>query len=65
MKTKISIEWSIEDVLCRATDMEKKVSRKQASEILELLESEHDANIGINWDNIDYWTDYVLKGGVK
>lgn len=34
-----------------------KISHKEAEEILDKMESEHDANIGITWDTINI---YVL-----
>jgi len=65
MRTKlcdfINIKWCIDDVIWRGKDMDKKITKSQAREILSLLESEHDANIGINWETIDYWTDYYFE----
>lgn len=34
-------------------------THEQAEEILELAESKHDASIGINWDVLQEWCEYV------
>jgi hypothetical protein len=46
----ISIIWSIEDVQSLRDDL----SDDQAREVLEYIEDSHNAEIGINWDVIDY-----------
>lgn len=48
-------DWHVEDVLGQAPWL----SEDQAEEILEILADKHDANIGINWENIDFWVDYT------
>ncbi len=55
------ILWSVEDVIARAIERKKKVSLQQAKEILSLIDRRHDANIGVNWDVIDVWTDEYLN----
>lgn len=61
MKT-INIKWSTDDVLWRAEDMNVKITEEQADDVLSLLESNHDANVGINWDVIDYYIGVITKG---
>jgi len=63
----IDDRWSIEDVQNRYKDEDNEddndkepLSDKVARRILKLCSSEMDANIGINWDVIDYWTNRVL-----
>lgn len=53
----ISIVWSYDDIVSRAKDRGIYVHTSIAKKILSLLESEHDCNIGINWDVIDVRTD--------
>jgi|TARA_R110000751_G_scaffold136878_1_gene239939 hypothetical protein len=48
--------WHINDI----KHQNKSLTDKQAREIMELLIHKHDANIGINWTEIDYWTNYYL-----
>ena len=55
MKTYIDIRWCIEDVLQCAKDNHIKLTKKEASAVLEYLEHKHDATIGINWDVILFW----------
>jgi len=45
--------WTIDDVLDRAEEMGNKITRDQAEKVVYALQSQHDANIGINWDVID------------
>ncbi len=56
MKT-ISIEWSTPDVLEVAPDL----TEEEADRVLELAESHHDANEGINWIVLEYWAGEVKR----
>lgn len=47
--------------LCKDRDL-KKPSKKEINKVMSLLEWKHDANIGINWDVIESWIDYVRDG---
>lgn len=48
----ISISWGTDDVLGKAEEMEVEISMEEANEILDIIERQHDATIGINWDVI-------------
>jgi hypothetical protein len=53
MKTKISIEWDVTDVKsCRP-----QLSKKQCQEVLAVLENNHDAQAGINWEVVEECAD--------
>ena len=53
---KISITWTIEDVLTRAEEIhETTISLDQARWVLEQLECNHDCNYGITWEIMDYY----------
>ena len=54
-------EWYIDDVIDRAKEQGKRVTKKQARAIIQALDRKKDATIGINWDTLDYWTDIVLN----
>lgn len=44
------------------TDIESlgyKCTDEQAEEVLELAESKHDASVGINWEVLEEWCEYV------
>jgi hypothetical protein len=53
----VAVYWTIEDVMWRAKDIKKKVTKKQAQTIVDTLARTHDATIGISWDTIDYHID--------
>lgn len=55
----ISISWSAEDVESRAKTLGVKLSDADIDDVLSLMESKHDASIGINWDVIDEWIHYI------
>lgn len=57
----ISIVWTIEDV----KTVYETLTNEQAREVLRLCESEHDADVGINWGVIEYWVGQVLAGSNK
>lgn len=49
MDETISITWSIDDVLSVRDDL----TDEQAKKVLLQIKTEHDSNIGINWDVIE------------
>lgn len=53
MITKIKLVWCIEDVLGRAQEKGVKLTKKEASEILQDIERHHDCELGVNWTTID------------
>ena len=57
------VSWHVEDIHCCIEDreMDVEVSDKEAAEILEWIERKHDANIGVNWDVIEYYIEEFVK----
>ena len=56
--------WQTDDVLERAKERKIKISKKQAEEIIDKIDSKQDASLGISWDTIDCYIDdyfYDLK----
>jgi hypothetical protein len=53
------IEWGVEDLIIRATDLqdlggEQKIPTiEQAREMLQTLDRTHDCNYGITWEHLD------------
>lgn len=47
------IVWQADDVIMQANERGIKCSIKEADEILEAMERQHDATFGISWDTID------------
>ena len=45
--------WCEEDVLGRAKELGKKISRKQAQEILDQIDRKQDCEYGISWSTLD------------
>ena len=58
--TTLNIKWSYTDIIDRAEENGLTISRKQAKEILFLLNHNYDCNTGINWDVIDVQTTIYL-----
>ena len=57
MTMKIAIEWGAEDVL----SLDDSLSPDQVEDVLTYMERKHDANIGINWDFIQFCIDSVKE----
>lgn len=53
----ISIVWDIEDVL----QQDDSLTDDEARDVLQRMESNHDATVGINWDVIDHYIAEVLS----
>ena len=45
----ISIIWEVNDILIQ----NPLLTRKEAMDVLEHIDNNHDANIGVNWDTIE------------
>lgn len=60
MKT-ITIKWSTNDVQSRAEDMGVEITAEQGDEILQNVFDNHDANIGINWEVIEFHIEDFLE----
>jgi len=61
MIKQISITWTDEDVLQRAEEMGVSLTREEISDVLSVMEADHDATIGINWDVISYHIERVKE----
>jgi len=55
----ISISWNVEDIQTVAEELEIAVTVKEAVTILKSLESNHDAEYGIKWDDIQSELNYL------
>ena len=56
----ISITWSVDDILQQALTRNIQLSRENCQEILESIEDNYNADLGINWDIIDFAIDNYL-----
>lgn len=52
-KTSISIEWCLQDIKAVVEGFEKSISDSDALVVLEYLEDNHNAEVGINWSVIE------------
>ena len=52
---RLSIVWSTLDIQSQAESMGLSLDDDQAYEILEQVIDDHDANIGVSWDTIEYY----------
>lgn len=48
------ITWTLSDIIERAKSDGYHIDESQAREIADGIENNHDANIGINWENISF-----------
>lgn len=51
-KNYISIRWYVEDVLWQAKNDDIAVTKKEAREILGIIEKNYDPMMGISWDTL-------------
>jgi hypothetical protein len=53
--------WHIDDVIEQAQNNGEQVTEEEARKVLQLMDKNHDCEIGINWDVIDGWVDFVVS----
>jgi len=61
----VCIFWHRDDVLQRAEWDNVTLTDEEVEAVLDLLDNKHDASIGISWDTIDCWIDYVISERIK
>lgn len=61
MTKQISITWTDADVIQQAEVMGETLTEQEVSDVLELMEKDHDATIGINWDVISYHINRIIE----
>lgn len=49
--------WSEDDVIHRAEEINVKISREKAQEIIDRIDRKQTATLGITWDTIDCYLD--------
>lgn len=58
-RTILRDDWHMEDVFEAAEGMGVKLTDDEAHEVMVKMESSFDANIGINWEYIQYCIEWV------
>ena len=59
-ENRIAVVWQAEDVVAKAKEKGIDINDEQVCEVLETVLIEHDASLGICWDNIDIAIDDVV-----
>ena len=59
----MAVWWNIDDVKeqYEGDGVYSEVSDSEAREVLRLAEREHDSEVGINWEVLDFWIDHVKQ----
>lgn len=55
--------WQVDDVMGQAHERGLAISDTCAADILERIDTQHDACLGITWETIDFWLDQIEEGG--
>lgn len=53
--------WTEDDVIDKATEMNLVLTQYAVEEVLNLIDDEHDASVGINWNTIEAYIRRVTK----
>ncbi len=55
--------WSANDIIEYAkSTLKKQLTKEDCIAILQLMEDNFDANIGYNWNQVNYWTKDFTEG---
>ena len=54
---RIASWWHIDDV----KSLNKKLTKQECRDVLDIVNHRHDANVGINWDFIQFYIDQVIE----
>lgn len=67
----IGIGWTVDDVLDMLVGIDEQsgmdvlyrdlgMTRQEAARVLHEVERHHDANLGVTWDTLHYWTEELF-----
>lgn len=57
----ILIGWCVEDVIQRAEEEEKEITREEAIQALRFVNDNMDASVGVSWDTISFAIEVVIN----
>ena len=59
----MAVWWNIDDVKeqYEGDGEYSEITDDEAREVLRLAEREHDSEVGINWEVLDFWIDHVKE----
>mgnify|MGYP006289045967 CR=1 FL=1 len=55
-RTYITIKWFVDDV----QDIRNDLNEQQCMEVLNMAKKEHDATIGINYEVLEHWANFLF-----
>lgn len=61
MEKQISITWHVDDIIEQSKLIGNELDEYQACLVLKKLKDNHDAEVGINWDVINFWISKIAK----
>jgi hypothetical protein len=53
--------WHADDIIEQAQNNGEQLTYEEARKVLRLMDKNHDCEVGINWDVIDGWVDFVVS----
>lgn len=56
----VNVFWQRADIIQHAEQHNQILTPEEVDEVLLLMENKHDACVGINWDVIDVWIEFVI-----
>jgi hypothetical protein len=57
----ITEHWHIDDVIEQAENNGEQLTIEEARWVLQMVDKNHDCEVGINWGVIDSWVDRVVE----
>ena len=57
----ITEHWHIDDVIEQAENIGEQLTIEEARWVLQMVDKNHDCEVGINWGVIDSWVDRVVE----
>jgi len=57
--------WSTNDVLDKAKEMQKRITKAEANAIVEKVDRKQDCSEGINWDTIEFYIRDTIENRLK
>ena len=52
--------WHIDDIQESAESLDEELTEEECQMVLKLIGKEHDCHIGINWNTIEHWIEWVI-----
>ena len=53
--------WCTEDVIAKAKEMHKRITKNMANDIIDQIDRKHDCEMGITWDTLECYIDDAIS----